>query len=339
MIFKKSAGILATAAMISITAVASPAYAGESLSGTGASYTQSLQTECSQSYTDHKVTYVSSGKGSTTGRREYLQGVNDFGGSDIVYKKSETLPKNFTYVPLLGGPVAISFNLPGVTRVNIDAKTISDIYTGKITKWNDPAIKAMNKSVNLPSTTITPVYRSDGSGTSANFTNYLSQVVSKSVWTSADAFNTAAKGIIGVASSGNSGVAATIKNTEGSIGYVDLADANKSALAIAFLKNASGQFLKPSIANSRAMISGSSMKPTGEVVFDYNKKIRGAYNLSLVSYALAPTKRGTAKADAVREYITYFVRDCAPAKAANVGYVALSGAMQATALKLAAKID
>jgi phosphate transport system substrate-binding protein len=282
------------------------------------------------------VTYVS--KGSTTGRSDFTKGVSDFGGSDIIYKTSETKPKNFTYVPLLGGPIAISFNVAGVTRLNLTAAVISDMYLGKITKWNDKRIVALNKTAKLPNATITPVYRSDGSGTTANFTNYLKQVAG-SAWSFADNFKSAATGVVGVGASGNSAVATTIKSTANSFGYIDLADANKNALATAHLQNGSGQFLKPSIANSKAFIEATSMKANGEVIFDYNKKLRGAYNLSLVSYGIAPTKAGTAKADAVREYLTYFITDCAPAKAAAVGYVALSGNFQKTALKLVAKIN
>ncbi|MEN9954241.1 MAG: hypothetical protein RL028_843, partial [Actinomycetota bacterium] len=266
---------------------------------------------------------------------------SDFGGSDITYKTSETKPKNFTYVPLLGGPIAISYNIAGLTRLNLTAAVISDIYLGKITKWNDKAIVALNQSskAKLPNATITPVYRSDGSGTTANFTNYLKQVAGNQ-WAFSDAFKTAATGVVGVGASGNSAVATTIKSTANSFGYIDLADANKNALAIAHLQNGvKGQFLKPTIANSKKFIEATSMKSTGEVVFDYNKILPGAYNLSLVSYGIAPTKAGTAKADAVREYLTYFIKDCAPAKAASVGYVALSGAFQSTALKLVAKIN
>ncbi len=335
--FNKIASISAGAALVAATVLTGPAaMAGETITGTGASYTLSLQTECAASYTEHKVTYVS--KGSTTGRSDYSKGVSDFGGSDIVYKASETKPKNFTYVPLLGGPIAISFNIAGVNRLNLTAAVISDIYLGKITKWNDKAIVALNKGVKLPDATITPVYRSDGSGTTANFTNYLKQVAG-SAWTMGDAFKSAATGIVGVGASGNSAVATTIKSTANSFGYIDLADANKNALAIAHLQNGSGQFLKPTIANSKAFIEATSMKATGEVIFDYNKKLRGAYNLSIVSYGIAPTKAGTAKADAVREYLTYFIKDCAPAKAAAVGYVALSGKFQTTALKLVAKVN
>ena len=333
----KIASISAGAALIAATVLTGPAaMAGETITGTGASYTLSLQTECAAAYTEHKVTYVS--KGSTTGRSDFTKGVSDFGGSDIVYKTSETKPKNFTYVPLLGGPIAISFNIAGVSRLNLTAAVISDIYQGKITKWNDKAIVALNKGVKLPNATITPVYRSDGSGTTANFTNYLKQVAG-SAWTMGDAFKSAANGVVGVGASGNSAVATTIKSTANSFGYIDLADANKNALAIAHLQNGSGQFLKPTIANSKAFIEATSMKANGEVIFDYNKKLRGAYNLSLVSYGIAPTKAGTAKADAVRDYLTYFIKDCAPAKAAAVGYVALSGKFQATALKLVAKVN
>jgi phosphate transport system substrate-binding protein len=333
----KITSISAGVALIAATVLTGPAaMAGETITGTGASYTLSLQTECAAAYTAHKVTYVS--KGSTTGRSDFSKGVSDFGGSDIIYKSSETKPKNFTYVPLLGGPIAISFNVAGVSRLNLTAAVVSDMYLGKITKWNDKKIVALNKGVKLPNATITPVYRSDGSGTTANFTNYLKQVAG-SAWTMGDAFKTAATGVVGVGASGNSAVATTIKSTANSFGYIDLADANKNALAIAHLQNGNGQFLKPTIANSKKFIEATSMKSNGEVLFDYNKKLAGAYNLSLVSYGIAPTKAGTAKADAVREYLTYFIKDCAPAKAAAVGYVALSGNFQTTALKLVAKVN
>ena len=334
----KIASISAGAALIAATVFSgSAAMAAETITGTGASYTLSLQTECAAAYTAHKVTYVS--KGSTTGRSDFTKGVSDFGGSDIIYKPSETKPKNFTYVPLLGGPIAISFNVAGVSRLNLTAAVISDMYTGKITKWNDKAIVALNKTAKLPNATITPVYRSDGSGTTANFTNYLKQVAGNT-WTMNDAFKSAATGVVGVGASGNSAVATTIKSTANSFGYIDLADANKNALAIAHLQNGvKGQFLKPTIANSKKFIEATSMKSNGEVVFDYNKILPGAYNLSVVSYGFAPTKAGTAKADAVREYLTYFIKECAPAKAAAIGYVALSGKFQTTALKLVSKID
>ncbi len=334
---KKLASISAGAALVAASVFSgSAAMANQTITGTGASYTLSLQTECAAAYTQHKVTYVS--KGSTTGRSDFTKGVSDFGGSDIIYKTGEARPKDFTYVPLLGGPIAISFNVQGVTRLNLTAKVISDMYTGKITKWNDKAIVALNKTAKLPDATITPVYRSDGSGTTANFTNYLKQVAGNA-WTMADNFKSAATGVVGVGASGNSAVATTIKSTANSFGYIDLADANKNALATAHLQNGAGQFLKPSIANSKAFIEATSMKSNGEVIFDYNKKLRGAYNLSIVSYGIAPTKAGTAKADAVRDYLTYFSKDCAPAKAAAVGYVALSGNFQKTALKLVAKIN
>jgi len=335
----KIASISAGAALIAATAFSgSAAMAAETITGTGASYTLSLQTECTAAYTEHKVTYVS--KGSTTGRSDYTKGVSDFGGSDIIFKTSETKPKNFTYVPLLGGPVAISYNIAGLTRLNLTAAVISDIYLGKITKWNDKAIVALNQSSKalLPDETITPVYRSDGSGTTANFTNYLKQVVGNA-WAFSDAFKTAATGVVGVGASGNSAVATTIKSTANSFGYIDLADANKNALPIAHLKNGAGAFLKPTVANSKKFIEATSMKTNGEVLFDYNKKLAGAYNLSLVSYGIAPTKAGTAKADAVREYLTYFIKDCAPSKAAAIGFVALSGKFQTTALKLVSKVD
>ena len=334
----KIASISAGAALMAATVFSGSAAMAETIKGSGATYTLSLQSECIAGYTAHTVTYP--GGGSTTGRSDFTKGVTDFGGSDIVYKATETKPKNFTYVPLLGGPIAISYNIAGLNRLNLTAAVISDIYLGKITKWNDKAIVDLNKSAKalLPDATITPVYRSEGSGTTANFTNYLKQVAGKA-WIMTDAFKTAATGVVGIGASGNTAVATTIKSTANSFGYIDLADANKQSLPIAHLQNGAGQFLKPTVANSKAFIEATSMKVNGEVVFDYNKKLPGAYNLSLVSYGIAPTKAGTAKADAVREYLTYFIQDCAPAKAAAIGYVALSGKFQTTALKLVSKVD
>ncbi|MEY4409508.1 MAG: hypothetical protein RLZZ138_759 [Actinomycetota bacterium] len=317
-------GALAIAALAT-TAFAGPAHAGETVTAGGASYTYALQQVCTQAYTEHKVTYTS--VGSTTGKTNFRNGTYDFGGSDSLYSASEAKPKNFVYVPLLGGPVTIAYNLPGVTRLNLTPKIVGDIYQGKITKWNDKAIVAINKTAKLPNLTITPAYRSDGSGTTYNFTNWMTQKYG-APYRANDAFTVAAgsglvKGSVGAR--GNQGVATSIASTPGAMGYIDIADADKNKLTYAFVQNASGQYIKPTIANSKLFIEKQLLKATGEVVFDYNKKVRGAYDLSLVSYGLAPTANGTAKAGAIKDYFTYFVNECAPKNAASQGYVALSG--------------
>jgi len=340
---KKLSTVLAASALVASTVLVGPAaFAGETVTAGGASYSLALQTACTAAYTDHKVTYANLGSG--TGKKNYQAGTLDFAGSDSLYGSTETKPKNFTYIPLLGGPIAMIYNLPGVTRLNLTPEVISGIYTGKITKWNDAAIKADNKTAKLPNETIIPVYRSDNSGTSNNFANFLYQTVDKK-WSANDSFATAAKGLGGVAANGvggnkSTGVVTSVKTTGYSIGYVDLGDAVKNSLPAAHVKNGSGQFIAPSVNTAAKFISVQTIKPTtGQVLFDYNKKVPGAYSLSLVSYGIAPLKNGTAKGDAVRDYLTYFVTECAPSKAAAEYFVAPSGLLLATAKKLLAKID
>ncbi|MEY3384242.1 MAG: hypothetical protein RLZZ212_829 [Actinomycetota bacterium] len=323
----KLIGVVASAALMS-TAFAGPAQAQEQITAGGASYTNALQQVCTQAYTKHKVTYASVGSG--TGKRNFRGGTYDFGGSDSLYGSTEAKPSNFVYVPLLGGPITIAFNLPGVTRLNLTPKMVGDIYLGKITKWNDPAIVRINRTAKLPDLVITPVYRSDGSGTSYNFTNWLAQKY-KAPFKATDAFQTTAgsgalvKGA--VASPQNSGVATSIKATLGAVGYIDIADADKAGLNYAHLQNSSGQFIKATIPGSKLFLEKQLLKASGEVVFDYNMKVRGAYDLSLVSYGLAPTKNGTSKAAAIADYLSFFVNTCSPQNAAAQGYVALSGTL------------
>ena len=334
----KLIGVLASTALIT-TAFAGPAQAQEQITAGGASYTNALQQVCTQAYTKHKVTYANVGSG--TGKRNFRSGTYDFGGSDSLYGPTEAKPANFVYVPLLGGPITIAFNLPGVTRLNLTPKMVGDIYLGNIKKWNDPAIVKINRTAKLPDMVITPVYRSDGSGTSFNFTNWLSQKY-KAPFKATDAFQTTAgSGALvsgAVAAAQNSGVAASVKATIGAVGYIDIADADKAGLNYAHLQNSAGQFVKATIPASKLFIEKQQLKANGQVVFDYNMKLRGAYDLSLVSYGLAPTRNGTAKAAAIADYFTFFVNTCSPQNAAAQGYVALSGTLLRKANEAITKI-
>jgi len=339
---KKLSTVLAASALVASTVLVGPAaFAGETVTAGGASYTLALQTACTAAYKDHSVTYANLGSGN--GKTAYRAGTLDFAGSDSLYGATEAKPKNFTYIPILGGPIAMIYNIPGVSRLNLTPAVISDIFSGKITKWNDAAIKADNKTANLPNETIVPVYRSDTSGTTNNLANFMYQTVDKK-WVANDSFVTSIKalGLAANAIGGNksTGVVTSVKTTGFSIGYVDLGDAVKNSLPAAHVKNGSGQFIAPSVATAAKFISAQTIKPsTGQVLFDYNKKVPGAYSMSLVSYGIAPTKNGTSKGDAARDYLTYFGTECAPSKAASEYFVALSGPILETAKKLLAKID
>jgi phosphate transport system substrate-binding protein len=299
----------------------------------------SMQQACIAGYSSastNKVTYTSTGSG--TGKTQFASGATQFGGSDSLYSSDQ--PANFTYIPLIGGPVAIVFNVAGVKNINLTPKLLDGIFTGTITKWNDAAIKKVNAAVasKLPNATIQIVYRSGNSGTTNNFGNYMKQTVGGS-WKAADAWADASGSKTGTGAGTSAVVITTVKGLANSIGYVDLADSLTAGLSFAAVQNAAGQYVKPSVAASARFLASQTVSTNGEVVFDYKKKVTGGYNLSLIAYGMAPTKSAFVnKAAAVKDYFTYFINTCAPAKAADVGYVAVSGKLKAKALELVAKI-
>jgi phosphate transport system substrate-binding protein len=337
---RKISGILVASALVaSITLVAPAAYANETITGSGSSYMNSMQQTCIAGYSaasTNKVTYTS--KGSGTGKTEFANGSTQFGGSDSLYSSDQ--PANFTYVPLVGGPIAIVFNVAGVKTLNLTPKLLDGIFTAKITNWNDAKIKAVNAAVasKLPNKAIQVVFRSDTSGTTNNFGNYMKQTVGGS-WKAADAWADASGSTKGTGASKNSGIVTTVQGLANSISYADLADVMTAGLSYASLQNGAGQYIKPTVSASAKFLGASTLSSNGEVVFDYKKKVTGGYNLSLIAYGMAPTKSPFAsKAAAVKDYFTYFINTCAPAKAADVGYVAVSGKLKTKALELIAKI-
>jgi phosphate transport system substrate-binding protein len=337
---RKISGILAASALVaSITLVAPAAYANETITGSGASYSNSMHQTCIAGYSaasTNKVTYAS--KGSGTGKTEFANGTTQFGGSDSLY--SSDAPANFTYVPMIGGPIAIVFNVSGVKTLNLTPKLLDGIFTAKITKWNDAKIKAVNAAVasKLPNKAIQVVFRSDNSGTTNNFGNYMKQTVGGK-WKAADAWADASGSTKGTGASKNSGIVTTVKGLANSISYADLADVMTAGLSYASVQNGAGQYVKPTVSASAKFLAANNVSSNGEVVFEYKKKVAGGYNLTLVSYGMAPTKSLFAsKAAAVKDYFTYFINTCAPKQAAKTGYVAISGKLKTKALELVAKI-
>jgi phosphate transport system substrate-binding protein len=334
---RKISGILAASALVaSIALVAPAANASETITGSGSSYMNSMQQTCSAAYTTNKVTYTS--KGSSTGKSEFASGATSFGGSDSLY--SSDAPSNFTYVPLIGGPIAIVFNVAGVKSLNLTPKLLDGIFTGKITKWNDAKIKAVNAAVasKLPNKTIQVVFRSDGSGTTNNFGAYMKQTVGGK-WKAADAWADASGSTKGTGAAKNSGIVTTVKGLANSISYADLADVITAKIPFAAVQNGAGQYIKPTVSASARFLSTNAISSNGEVVFDYKKKVTGGYNLTLVAYGIAPTKSSnTAKGAAVKHYFTYFLNDCARTEAAKIGYVAISGKLKDKALALVDRI-
>jgi phosphate transport system substrate-binding protein len=338
---RKISGIIAAAALVaSITLVAPAANAADqTIIGSGASYSNSMHQTCIAGYSavsTDSVTYTSTGSG--TGKTQFAAGSTQFGSSDSLY--SSDAPANFTYVPLIGGPIAIVFNISGVKTLNLTPKLLDEIFTGKITTWNDAKIKAVNAAVasKLPASAIQVVFRSDASGTTNNFGEYMKQTAGGS-WKAADAWADASGSTKGTGASKNSGIVTTVKGLANSISYADLADVMTAGLTYASVKNGAGQFIKPTVSASARFLAANPVGTLGNVKFNYVKGVTGGYNLTLVSYGLAPTNSTNAnKGAAVKDYFTYFLNTCAPSKAASTGYVAISGSLKTKALQLVAKI-
>jgi phosphate transport system substrate-binding protein len=237
------------------------------LQGAGATFPEPFYTKAffayNQKYSQVSVNYQAIGSGG--GIQQFTKGTVDFGASDVPMTATEIQtaggPDTLVQLPTIIGVAAIAYNLSGVDKLQLDAPTLAGIYLGTIKKWNDPAITALNASAKLPSTDITVVHRSDGSGTSYAFTDYLSKVSPD--WKTKVGAGKSVQWPAGVGASGNAGVGQQVKTTDGAIGYVELAYVIQSNLQMASLKNAAGKFITPSLdAATAAASSVTGVTPT-----------------------------------------------------------------------------
>jgi phosphate transport system substrate-binding protein len=206
----------------------------------------------------HAVTINYQGVGSGQGRTDFANKVTDFGASDAPYAAG-TAPADLLYFPTVVAPITISYNLDGVKNLQLSADTAAKIFSAQITNWNDPAIKTDNPKAKLPDEPITVVHRSDGSGTTQNFTLWLMKAAPSS-WTLGSSSTVQwPAGTQGA--QGNPGVGALIQETPGAIGYVDLSDANALELKFAKVKNQSGKFVAPTLSAASAAASGATINP------------------------------------------------------------------------------
>lgn len=337
---RKASGALAAIALVASLATAAPASAaGVSLTGEGSSFAGTALI-AAQSVFNAKggaqVNYTKSSSGK--GRANVAKGTVDFGASDISFSAAgEKAPAGTVITPLLGGPIAIVYNLSSVGNgLKLDAKTLGAIFAGTITKWDDAAIKKLNPGKTLPSAAIQVRFRTPGSGTTANLTQYLEGVGAKGWNANNGDFTSAsgAKSVVGVQVPSSSDMITAVAKTANTIGYVDLADADGKGLDYAALKNPAGQFVLPSVAASKAFLSVQPIAADGGALIDFSKKIKNAYNLSAFAYGIGSSASSTdAKGAGVKAFFTHVVNSALPA-----GYVALSGAAKAAALKQIAKI-
>jgi phosphate transport system substrate-binding protein len=237
--------------------VAATASAQMTINGAGATFPYPIYSKWFDAYAkiDPSVRFNYQSIGSGGGQKQILAQTVDFGASDGPMSDANLAkaPGKLLHIPTVAGAVVITYNLPGDPTLKLDGPTIADIYLGKITKWNDPRIAGMNPGVQLPDSSIVVVHRSDGSGTTYIFTNYLSKISPE--WKSKVGNNTSVSWPVGLGGKGNEGVSGQVKQTPNSIGYVELIYALQNKMPYADLKNAAGDFVKPTLDSVTAALA------------------------------------------------------------------------------------
>ncbi len=325
---------ISTTALALAAAVAIPAAAQVKLTGAGATFPNVIYSDWILTYnaahSDVQFNYQSIGSGG--GIRQFSDGTVDFGASDAPMSDSAiaAINGNVLHIPTVLGAVVVTYNLPGVTtQLKFTPAIIADIFLGKLTKWNDARIAALNSGVTLPATDILVVHRSDGSGTSYIFTDYLSKVSPD--WQTTVGKGTSVNWPVGLGGKGNEGVAATVGQTPGSIGYVELAYADKNKLAYGALQNRSGKFINPTLDAVTAALS-SAMK-TMDASTDFRVSITDApgataYPIASMTYLLLrKTYDDPAKAKALVNFV-WWGETVGQGKATSLGYAPLPEALR-----------
>jgi phosphate transport system substrate-binding protein len=296
----------------SASASSSSAAVSGTLNGSGSTFQLTFQQEAIQSFKSVQsgVTVNYNGVGSGTGRSNLAAGTVNFAGSDSPIPSSETANfkgKSVLYFPILIGPITMSYNLSNVSNLKLTPTVIAKIFQGQIKTWNDPAITAINPGATLPSTAITLAVRSDSSGTTQNFALFLN-TAAPSVWKLGDS-STVKWPSTAKAAAGNSGVASTIKNTPGAIGYVDYSTAKASSLSYASVQNSSGDYVAPSTAGASASAAGVTVASnlTFHAVWGSGAS---AYPITYQSWVLVYAKQPNASdANLLKTYLGYLLGD------------------------------
>lgn len=263
-----------TLAILALTAAAGQASAETLMNGAGATFPYPLYSKWFTEYAkvDPSVKFNYQSIGSGGGIKQITAQTVDFGASDKFLSDDElkAAPGKLLHIPTVMGAVVVTYNVPGVGKgLKLSSEDVADIYLGKITKWNDPKIANDNPKVKLPNQPIIVVHRSDGSGTTSIFTDYLSSVSPE--WAGKVGKGASVKWPIGLGGKGNEGVAGQVKTTQYTIGYVELAYAFENKLPFATLKNKSGNFVEPSIKSTSAAAAGAA------------KSMPADYRISLVN--------------------------------------------------------
>ena len=308
---------------------------GADLTGAGATFPYPLYSKWFDVYaskTGVKINYQSIGSGG--GIRQLSEQTVDFGATDAPMSDADLAKAKggaVLHIPMALGAVVVTYNLPGVSKpINLTGELVAAIFQGQVTRWNDARIAAVNPDAALPATDILVVHRSDGSGTSFVFTDYLSAV--SPAWATKPGKGKEVQWPVGLGGKGNEGVAGQVKQTPGAIGYVELAYAKQNGLSVAMLKNSAGEFVAPSIASvtAAAAAAAASLPATTDYrISIVNAKGHGAYPIASFTWILAYQKQADpARRKKLVDFLTWALGD-GQALEAPLDYAPLPESMRA----------
>lgn len=263
-----------------------PTFAGEVV-GAGSSFVAPVISKWADAYnksTGNKINYQSIGSGA--GLKQIEADTVDFGASDAPLKPEELKAKGLIQFPTIIGGIVPVINLPGIAagQLHLNGTLLGDIYIGKVTKWDDPEIKALNPTLTLPSTAIAVVRRADASGTTFNFTDYLAKVSPE--WKAKVGSGTTVVWPVGLGGKGNEGVASFVQRLPGSIGYVEFAYAKQGKLPFALLQNTAGNYPTPSTESFRAAAVGAEWAKNDYYVIITNQPGKDAWPIAASTFIL-----------------------------------------------------
>ncbi len=348
--FRNRTAALIGAALLAPFAAAVPALAqtatldkNVTVSGQGSTFVSNFVEQCKADVKNSfgiNIAYQATGSGA--GRTAYIAGTNDFGASDVAFTAAE-LPnatkKAFLYIPVSIGGIAVIYKVPGVTDLKLSGPTLAKIFAGSIQKWNDEAIARDNGGASLPDQVIRVIVRSDSSGTSNVFSDYLS-TVGKGGWKAGATSNFPVPAGNGIAQRGSDGTTNYVSGSQGdfSITYAETSFATERKLNVAKVINAAGNAVTPDAANVTAAMAEAAVNDDGTLFLNYNASAATAYPISTTSYLIAPQALDKAKGDVLRTFLTYSVGECQK-KIDKIGYAPLPASLVKLALANIDKIN
>jgi len=310
--------------LAAIVASVTPA-AAQSLTGAGATFPNPIYTKWFDAYskkTGIQINYQSIGSGG--GIRQFTEGTVDFGATDGPMNESQiqAVNGNVLHVPTVLGAVVVTYNVPslGDIKLKFDGNLLVDIFMGRVTRWNDAKIAALNPGVKLPDIDLIVVHRSDGSGTTYVFTDYLNKFSRE--WKDKVGYATSVNWPVGLGGKGNEGVTQQVKQVEGALGYVELIYALSNKLPYAQVKNAAGNFSTPSLESVTAAAAGMKLpKDTDFRVSVTNAPGADAYPIASFTWLLVKKDNGDpAKARLIKDFLTWMITPEAQKMATELHY-------------------